>query len=142
MNVTQSILIQQSPKEVYNYLMDVENRKEFIPSLQEVILLDSLPLKAGSRYIEVATIAGKSIRTTYEITRLSEGLQISARTIKSIFPIQSNLNLVDQGNSTLLTIELAFTLSGLFRIASGLIKNIVSEQAITILEKVKYNLEN
>ena len=142
MQVTQSILIQAEPETVYHYLMDVERRSEIIPALDDIIFIDPLPLKEGSRYVEVSTIAGRPFKTTYQITRLIKGELIMAKTLKSVFPIESRLIMRKQNGSTLLKMILNFRLTGLFRLAAGIIKGIVSLQAIDILNRVKRNVES
>ena len=125
----------------FSFLLDVKNRKKFIPALQEVILHDPLPLRVGSRYTEVAEIAGRQLKTTYKITELQENHRISAKSMKSIFPIRADLILAEKLNHTELTIVLNFKLKGIFLLASGLIKTIVTNQTAAILTKIKNQLE-
>ncbi len=141
MEVRQSISIRASAEDVFNYLIDPDNRREYIPLLEEVIMLDPLPIKEGSRYIEVATIAGRKLRTSYQVIRYEPNELISAKTIKSIFPIQVELTLNNKNDHSILSINLELKLAGFFRLASGVVKRIVDQQAIEILKKIKQNLE-
>ena len=141
MQVKQAVEINSSSKEIFDYLLDVENRKNYIPALEEVIMLDPLPIKKGSRYIEVAEIAGRKLETTYQVIALEKNKRLSAKTLKSIFPIQANLSLTEKEKHTVLSIELDFQLKGIFQLASGIIKGIVNQQAKEILTKIKQNLE-
>lgn len=121
--------------------MDVNNRKSYIPALEEVIMLDELPIQVGSRYIEVAEIAGRRLETTYQVIELIPNQRTSAKTIKSIFPIKADLDLTEINGATELNISLDFTLRGIFKLASGIVQGIVSKQAGDILEKIKTNIE-
>jgi len=141
MHIQQSIKVYASSKEIFDYLLDVENRKNYIPALEEVIMLDPFPIKKGSRYIEVAEIAGRKLETTYQVIALEKNKRLSAKTLKSIFPIQANLFLEEKEKATVLSIELDFQLKGIFKLASGIIKGIVNQQAKEILKKIKQNLE-
>ena len=141
MEVRQSISIHASKEDVFNYLINPDNRKEYIPLLDEVIMLDPLPIKEGTRYIEVATIVGRKLRTTYKVIRYEPNELISAKTIKSIFPIQVELTLNNKNDHSILSINLELKLAGFFRLASGVVKRIVDQQAIEILKKIKQNLE-
>jgi carbon monoxide dehydrogenase subunit G len=141
MNVLQNIKINASEKIIFDYLNDISNRKEYIPALDKIILLDPLPLKIGSRYIEVSRIAGQKMETTYQITDFIPDKQISAKTIKSFFPINVDLTIREQGLACILTINLNFQLSGIYKLASVIIKEIVKQQAKQILEKLKFNIE-
>ena len=58
-------------------------------------MLDEPSIHKGSRYIEVATTAGRDLRTTYEVTDLEENLYVSVQTVDSIFPIQVDLALLE-----------------------------------------------
>lgn len=141
MNVQEYIEIEATPEIVFEYLVDVKNRKEYIPQLEEVILLDPLPLKKGSRYLEVALIAGRRIETTYQIIAFEEPRRMVARTLQSIFPIEVELQILDLEDYVKIVIRLEFTLSGIFKIASGIVQNIVRQQARDILRKIKFNVE-
>jgi len=139
--VSQSIRINSSKEKIFNYLMDVDNRKSYIPMLEEVIMLDPLPIKEGSRYTEVAEIAGQRLKTTYQVIELIPNQRTSAKTIKSIFPIQADLDLIETGSATELQITLNFTLRGIFKLGAGIVQGIVKKQAGDILEKIKSNIE-
>ena len=129
MKVTQSIRINCDKKKIFNYLLDVDNRKSYIPALEEVIMLDPLPIKEGSRYTEVAEIAGQRLKTTYQVIELIPNQRTSAKTIKSIFPIRADLDLIEVNKATELQISLEFTLTGIFKLGAGVVKGIVNKQA-------------
>lgn len=141
MTAEQSIFINATPKKIFTYLIDVKNRKAYIPALEEVIMLDEGPIRKGSRYIEIANIAGRKLETTYQVIAFEENKHTSAKTLKSIFPIQADLDLEKVKGGTNLTISLNFKLSGIFRLGSSVVKGIVNQQASSILEKIKQNIE-
>ena len=141
MNVQESIEIKSTPKKIFAYLVNVDNRKDYIPALEEVIMLDPTPIQRGSRYIEVAEIAGRRLETTYQVIKFEENKLISAKTLKSIFPIQADLILEKKGKGSILKINLDFQLKGIFKLGSGIVKGIVALQAKSILEKLQQNLE-
>ena len=142
MKLEESISIYASSNITFEYLMNVENRKDYIPALEEIILLDPPPLGLGSRYIEVAEIAGRRLKTTYQITQFDPNKRVIAQTIDSIFPIEANLSLNDESSGINLSITLKFTLNGIFKLASGIVQGIVRKQAIDILNKIKDNVES
>jgi carbon monoxide dehydrogenase subunit G len=142
MNTQQYIEVNAPASVVFKFLMKVDNRKYYIPALEDVVLLDPLPLKVGSKYIEVSNIGGKMLKTTYEITALKGDKRLSAKTIKSVFPIEVDLLLDEKEGKTLLLINLDFTLQGVFKFASSLIKGIVNLQAQNILKNIKLKIED
>ena len=141
MTAQQSIFIKSDPATIFAYLLDVKNRKSYIPALEEVILLDEPPIQKGSRYIEVANIAGRRLRTTYQVIEFEENKHTAAKTLESIFPIRADLDLAQVKGGTELTISLDFTLKGIFKLGASFVKGIVDQQARGILEKIKNNLE-
>ncbi len=141
MTAQQNIFIKASPATIFAYLMDVNNRKAYIPALEEVIMLDELPIRKGSKYIEVANIAGRRLKTTYEVIEFEENKHTAAKTLKSIFPIRADLDLEVVKDGTNLTISLNFQLKGIFKFGASVVKGIVNQQAKGILEKIKTNLE-
>ncbi len=121
--------------------MDVDNRVFYVPALKKVVMLDPLPIKEGSKYIEVATIGGRELSTTYRVTHFIENKRLSATTEKSVFPISVDLLIDEKEGSSLLLINMNLELSGIFKIASPIVKGIVASQARGILEKLKKNIE-
>ena len=136
-----SIEVSAPADEIFTYLLDINNRSKYIPQLKEVIPIDPLPFKEGSKYIEVATIAGLELRTTYQITVLVKNQMIRARTVESIFPIQVDLLLEPIDGITRLTIQLEFQLKGIFKLGSKVVKRIVDEQSRGILTRIQTELE-
>lgn len=141
MTSEQSIFIKASPVTIFNYLMDVNNRKSYIPALEEVIMLDKGPIKKGSRYIEVANIAGRRLKTTYQVIEFEQNKHTAAQTLESIFPIRADLDLTESSGGTELTISLNFKLKGIFKFGASFVKGIVDQQAQGILVKIKEALE-
>ena len=141
MYIEESIKINASSESIFSYLLNVDNRKDYFPALEEVIMLDPLPLRTGSRYIEVAMIAGRKLSTTYQITDFVLNKKLSAKTIKSVFPIKVDLIITELPNACSLSIQMEFKLSGIFRFASAIVQGIVRVQARGILDKLNANLE-
>jgi len=141
MFIQRSVKIEASAKEVFSYLLDIDNRKDYIPLLEEIIMLDPLPIRKGSRYIEIAEIKGRRLETTYQVVELKENQYISAKTLESVFPIQVDLLLREEKGKSDLTIQLDFQLKGVFKLASRIVKGIVDQQAKSILQQVKNNIE-
>ncbi len=141
MTAQQSIFIKATPAIIFAYLIDVKNRKSYIPALEEVIMLDEPPIQKGSRYIEVANIAGRKLKTTYQVIEYEENKHTAAMTLKSIFPIRADFDLEAVNGGTNLMISLNFQLKGIFKLGSSVVKGIVDQQARGILEKIKHNLE-
>ncbi len=141
MELQENILIQAPIEKVFAYLNLVDQRTNYIPMLSEVIMLDAPPIQVGSRYIEVATIAGQDLKTTYQVVEWEKNKYIKVKTIQSVFPIQAEMILDPSGGGTHIELALSFTLKGMYRLAAPLIRGIVQQQASEILDRLKKILE-
>ena len=141
MDIEESIIIKAPVESVFTYMLEVQNRVDYIPMLEKVEVLDPPPIKLGSRYVEVATIAGQDLRTTYQVIGFEENRFIQVKTTKSVFPIQVDLNLIPEGTQTAVLIQMKLGLSGVYRLAGKLIRGIVKQQAKDILQRLKENIE-
>ena len=141
MELQEKIEIKIPVSRVFPYLMEVDNRSDYIPMLEKVIMLDPPPLQLGSRYTEVSTIAGRQLKTTYQVIAFKENRNISVKTIESVFPIRVNLSLLPIDDITILKLQMKVELTGIFRLAAPVVRGIVQQQARDILQKIKYKME-
>ena len=141
MNIQEYIQINASASTIFRYLVDVDNRVDYVPALKEVVMIDPLPIKEGTRYIEKATIGGRELSTTYKVTHFTKNKRLSATTEKSVFPISVDLLIDEKEGNCLLLINMNLQLSGIFKIAAPIVKGIVSKQARGILNRLKINIE-
>jgi ribosome-associated toxin RatA of RatAB toxin-antitoxin module len=137
MNIQEAQIIPVDQDQLFTYLSDVSKRIDYIPMLEDLILLDEPPIKLGSRYIEVANIAGRQLKTTYQVVELQAPERIKVKTIKSVFPIEASLQLEEQSGATLLTLELNFSLSGIYKLGAPVVRGIVQQQAKDILGRLE-----
>lgn len=142
MTIQEQQVIPADQDQLFAYLSDVTQRTEYIPMLEDLILLDESPIRVGSRYIEVANIAGRQLKTTYQVVELHAPERIKVKTLKSVFPIEASLQLEVQSAATLLTLELDFKLSGIYKLGAPIVRGIVQEQARDILERLRGIFEN
>lgn len=137
MKIQEAQIIPVEQNQLFAYLSDVTQRTAYIPMLEDLILLDEPPIRPGSRYIEVANIAGRQLKTTYQVVELQAPERIKVKTIKSVFPIEASLQLKERSGATLLTLELNFSLSGIYKLGAPVVRGIVQQQAKDILGRLK-----
>lgn len=142
MKIQEKEKIHAKRERLFAYLNDISNRPAYIPMLEEVILLDERPIQLGSRYIEVANLAGRQLKTTYQVIELQAPERIKVKTIKSVFPIEVELSLKELTEATLLTMTLDFTLKGIYKLGAPVVRGIVEQQARGILQRLKAVFEN
>ena len=141
MNLQEEIIIDSPIDQVFSYLNEPTNRPDYIPMLEEVILLDAPPIRLGSRYIEVSTIAGRKLKTTYQVVAMEKNEQIRVKTLKSVFPIQVEMKFQPRENLSAIQLIMDFELTGIYRLAAPLIRGIVQQQAQELLRRLKHILE-
>jgi carbon monoxide dehydrogenase subunit G len=107
-----------------------------------VILHDAPPIRLGSRYTEIAIIAGRELKTTYEVIDMEPPKKVRVRTVKSVFPIGVLLQLEEEAEGTRVSINLDFTLKGVYKLAAPVVQGIVRQQARDILRRLKKITEN
>lgn len=137
MKIQEQLKIQADRERIFAYMNDITNRPAYIPMLEEVILLDEGPIQVGSRYVEVATIAGRDLKTTYQVLELEAPQIIRVKTVKSVFPIEAILLFEERDGGTLLTMQLEFTLKGIYKLGAPVVRGIVQQQAVDILGRLK-----
>ncbi len=69
--------INRPAKEVYDYLVNVENAQKWQPAVIEVKRLTEGPIRVGIKFRGVAKMMGRRISTTCEITELKPNKQIA-----------------------------------------------------------------
>lgn len=141
MQIQEQTFIQADRQVIFEYMNDIRNRPAYIPMLEKVILLEEGPIQVGSQYIEVATIAGRELKTTYQVMELDAPEKIRVQTVKSVFPIEATLLFEAQELGTLLTMQLNFTLKGIYKLGAPVVRGIVQQQAKDILGRLKNTFE-
>lgn len=63
--------------------------------------------------------------------------KIRVQTVKSVFPIEATLLFEVQNGGTLLTMQLNFTLNGIYKLGAPVVRGIVQQQAKDILGRLK-----
>jgi carbon monoxide dehydrogenase subunit G len=137
LEIQEQLKIRAERSHIFTYMNDITNRPAYIPMLEKVILLEEGPIQVGSRYVEVATIAGRELKTTYQVMELQTPEKIRVQTIKSVFPIEAVLLFEEQGAGTLLTMQLHITLKGIYQLGAPVVRGIVQQQAKDILGRLK-----
>jgi carbon monoxide dehydrogenase subunit G len=138
---TEDTIIKATPATVFAYLSDVRNRSDYIPMLEDIILLDEGPIQVGARYIEVAKIAGRHLKTTYQVMEMEQDKKIRVQTLESVFPIEVVIDLIEKGDQTQVQLSLDFELKGLYKLGAPVVKGIVEQQAKDVLRRLKGRLE-
>ena len=142
MRVSERIYLNASTDTVFKYLLNLENRLDYVPGIKQVSLLSPLPIRVGSQYMEKTRIAGRLTEAIYEITSLKEGHEISIESIKSAFPIRVVMRLSPNKEGSVLSIELTYSLSGMYRLASKIIDPMIELQTTEIGRNIKREVES
>jgi len=138
----ETIEINRPVKEVYNYLVNVENVQKWQPAVIEVKRLSEGPIRVGTKFSEVAKMLGRHIRTTCEITQL-EPNKVFAFKGASDGPMeyQTTYTLEPNGSATRLKIVGSFRTKGLWRLLEPFFEGEVKKQSRFELTMMKGVIE-
>ena len=136
----ETIEVNRPAKEVYDYLVNVENAQKWQPAVIEVKRLTEGPIRIGTKFSEVAKMMGRRISTTCEITELEPNKKIAFKaTSDGPMEYQTTYTLEPNGAATRLRIVGSFRTKGLWRLLEPFLKGEVkkeSQQELTIMKKV------
>jgi len=72
----------------WEYLVNAEHNPEWLPNMRSCTWITGPPIRAGSRYEQVARFLGKDVRTSFEVTALDDGRLITITSLPgSSFPL-------------------------------------------------------
>lgn len=76
------------PDEVFAFLADASNNPTWQQGMRSCTWTSPAPIAVGSTYDQVATFAGREIRSSFVVTDFQPGRSITIETTKSTFPIR------------------------------------------------------
>ena len=136
----ETIEINRPVKEVYDYVVNVENAQKWQPAVIELKRITDGPIRVGTKFSEVAKMMGRRINTTCEITELEPNKTIAFKaTSDGPLEYQTTYTLEPNGSATRLKIIGLFRTKGFWRLLEPLLKGEVkkeSQQELTIMKKV------
>lgn len=148
MVISQKILIQQTPKVIFDYYADFTRHHEFIDLLQSCRILTEEPFGLGSQFVESGdSILGGTLDMKSKVTKFEPNQRLTCVSVDGGNKIEQDLRIEAQSESeSLVTFTTTVTppksLFGMAsRMASGLLKPKVEDQMAKDSKKFKEILE-
>jgi uncharacterized membrane protein len=138
----ESIEINRSVKEVYDYVVNVENAQKWQPAVIQVKRLTEGPTRVGTQFSEVAKMMGMRISTTCEITELEANKTIAFKATSS-GPIEyeTSYTFEPNGDRTRLNIHGTFRTKGFWKFLEPLFKAEIKKESQGELVAMKRMIE-
>src|SRR5688572_28645022 len=128
--LSHELQIQRPVREVFDFVVNVENAPKWQPAVIETRRLTEGPIRVGTRFQEVARLMGRRVTTICEITELEPSQHVSfAATSSGPFSYATRYAFEDTEGGTRLTIEGTFTLKGFWRLLEPLMKSEVRKES-------------
>ena len=138
----ETIQIDRPVKEVYDYVVNVENTQKWQPAVIEVRRLTEGPIRVGTKFSEVAMMMRRRVHSTCEITQLEPNSTVAFKgTSDGPLEYQTTYTLVANGNATQLHIVGSFRTKGLWRLLEPLFGGEVRSQSRHELTAMKAMIE-
>jgi carbon monoxide dehydrogenase subunit G len=120
-NYTASIATPRAPDEVFAYLSDFSNAREWDPGVVEAERLDDEPLAEDSEFRIVASFLGRESSLLYRIVALDPPRSVTFRGANATVVSLDRLTFEPFGSGTKVTYDAELTLKGPFKLADPLL---------------------
>ena len=136
--------IGRPPKEVFEYLEEVENNTEWLSGMRSSRWTSPPPAGAGSTYEQVSQFLGREIHTSFEVTRHQPGRLVTIESREgSSFPIRVTRMVRPNGDGGSHVTEIVDgDARGFYSVASPLLKLMVERTIRRDYGKLKQLLES
>ncbi len=137
-----SVQIARSPEDVFTYLTDVDNIREWQPATEEVRRETDGPLTPGSTYVHALRMMGRRLETRIEVTELAAPSRFSIKTTGG--PVNFNVthHLEPSGDGTRMRIEGEGEAGGALRLGGGMAVKAAERELRKSFERLKSILES
>ena len=136
-----SISIARPRQEVFDYFVDPASQAEWSSSTESSEWTTDPPHGVGSKTKDVIKLLGRRIESESEITAWDPPGMAASKVTKP-FPGEFTARFSEQGEGTKLTLQVQGELSGIFKIAEGLLKGQVEKSFEADLNALKLILES
>ena len=138
----ESIEINRPVKEVYDYIVNVENAQKWQPAVIEVKRVTEGPIRVGTQFREVAKMMGRQFNTICEITELEAEKRFAFKgTSSGPFEYEASYTLEPRGNATRLNIVGKMRTKGLWILLEPIFKGEVKKESRQEVLRMKSVIE-
>lgn len=142
LEVKESVEIDAPAVEVFAYIADMSRNTEWQKGMQECRWTSEPPLKLGSTYDQVAGFLGKEIVSSFEVTEYVEGERIRIESTAGSMPLDITRSVEPLSETRCrVSARVRGDASGVFSLASGLLKPMVARSVKGDYRRLKEQIE-
>jgi carbon monoxide dehydrogenase subunit G len=136
-----SLQIRRPPADVFAYLTDVDNIREWQPATEDVLRDTEGPVEVGTSYVQAMRMIGRRLETRIEVTAVDPPSLFAIRTTGGPvnFSVAHHLEPVDEG--TRLRVEGEGEAGGALKLGGGLAVRAAGHELRKSFERLKSVLE-
>jgi len=140
---TKSVIIKRSQQDVFDFLSNPENLKKWVSVTESVEWLSKGKPDIGATYRVVANMRGGKTEGIFEITNWDPPNRYSNKSVKLSFPgtIESFYTLAPKDNGTQVTFVAQIAITGILKLAEGILGKRAEKRDESNIEKMKQLLE-
>jgi uncharacterized membrane protein len=138
MHLEQTVHINLSAAEVFEFLLDLNNHPRVAAGIKAVRRFEDGPLALGRRYGQTTSLLGQTVDMTIEVISYEQNRELGLKTVSGLVPITRTFRLEGDTNVTL-TVE-AEPGKGM-RLMMPMLERTAREQIASTLERLKAVLE-
>lgn len=141
MDIEHSITVRTPLNEVFKYLSNLQNRKEYLLETVETTPLNDVPTTEGTLYIEKSKFLGMNWKHNFQITSFIQNHRIVARSFFSKLPIEQDFRLKAVEGGTQINWRVKIMPKGAYKMLSPVIKSKMRQQMVKNINQLKETLD-
>jgi hypothetical protein len=142
MELNSSVVVVRGAPEVFEYLADMSNNPDWQKGMKSCRWTSDGEIGVGSTYDQVATMMGREIRSSFEVTEFEPGRLIRIVTTESSFPIDVTRSVDPVGDESKVSAIVRGDSSGFFKLAEPVMKRMVKRSVDGDYARLKSLLES
>jgi len=142
MKLEKSIHINCAPEKAFAFATDFGNASKWMVGFIESKVLTEGAARVGTQYTFVSKFLGQKMEMKSEITAWEPPTRYEYKTVDASVSMRGGFSFKAEGGGTLATIFGEGELSGLFKLAEGVMKSQMDKQMDDTMQAVKKALES
>jgi uncharacterized membrane protein len=137
-----TVVVNRPPEEIFGYLTNIDNLREWQDSVLEVRKTSEGPVGAGTTFIEVRKFLGRRMESTLEVAAHEPPTRFDLKVVKGPVPFTVTHNLQPQEGGTRVDVAIEGETKGFFnKLADPLVARQGEKQLRTDFGRLKEILE-
>ena len=140
--VEHSLVIHQPVEKVYTYLSEVRNNPKWQVGILETRAEPDGPTQVGTKVTDVRSFIGRKLGMSYEVVEMELNSTLSLKSISGPLPFEGTTTLHSLDEGTQVNVTFQMEVSGVFKLAEGLVASNLKKDLETSFAQLKTLLEN